>query len=1351
MTVAVTAAVTAARPGTPPPTGGARRSPRWAIATPAILLVALCLAQDPGRSAPDTKLDLLIDPVAFLLRGLHAWDPSSGFGHVVDQVQGYLLPMGPFFAAGHAAHLPVWVVQRAWMGLLLAVAYVGTVRLADALGIGATGSKVAGGLAYALSPQLLTMLGPISANVVSSSLLPWVLVPLVSGSVARSPRRAAAASAAAVALMGGANAASTVAVLVLPVLWLITRPAGRRRRVLAGWWLGGVALATLWWVGPLVVESRYAFNFLPYIEQAANTTATTSATETLRGTAHWLDFFTAHGQPWWQGAHVLVAAPAAVLASGVLAAAGLAGLAHRATPERRVLALSVLVGLGLVAAGYAGPLGGPWAPTVRHLLDGPLVAFRNVHKFEPLVRLPVALGLIQLLAVTARWSLQERRLVRGVVVVIVVGTALPMLQGRLLPRGTFTAVPAYWSQAAGWLGRHATGGQTLLLPGSGFPDYVWGRPTDEPLQALARSPWVVDDQVPLGGNGSALLLAAVDQRLAAGQPSPGLAPYLARAGIRYLLVRNDVDWVRADAPDPARVAAVLAASPGVALVAAFGPQVTPEPPAVGTATAAEHQARPALQVYQVAGAEGPVVAYPARATTVMSGGPQGLLSLADRGDLATTGAVVLAGQPDPAGGVGRSVVTDTSTRRAVDFGATYANASYVLAAQGRPAGGGAVKQRLEVPGVAHQTTAVAEGSDGEGPVTVRASSYATAVGPHPENQPLAAFDGDPATAWESGSTGSSNGQWVELDLGRARPVASVSISLLAPPGGPLPTRLRLTTDAGSRVVVPAPTAAPQVFQLPPGPTRRLRVTLGGVMGEGMTGASFARAGLAEVDLPGLTVTPLLQVPADEARTFSKPGASPPVYLFDRLRTAQALRASEEDRLDRRFEVPKPASFGLTGTASGPPSPAEGCGQGPVVTVDGVATPTEVVAAPAPPSEVAFQACAPITLGAGWHQVETDPLSSFAVDSLTLAGIAPPAGPARAVEVRRWGGDHGSVHVGRGGRGVLAMSQNFDRGWTAVLGDRTLVPMEADGWRQAWVLPAGAGGTVTVSFAPDRAFRGALALGALGLVALAALVLVPPATRRRHRAAHRRMQHLAAHRSLGSARLRGAPTVALCMAALVVVGGWPALAIAAVVSLLPWVSAPAVVAGLAFLAASALEAAQAGALPGSHAGGFGWPAQIASLTAAAAVAVAAGRSVRPGRHRPGDDDGGDSRTPGRQVVEPPRRAGDVVVGGPGHLSDGEAVGAQESHERRLGEQTQVADDLVARAAEDPQPADLAEDRLDAGEEHQAVEPGGQVGRGDEQRAPGDEHPADLGQGGVRVDQVLDDLAQHHDIDRTPPQR
>ena len=103
-----------------PAAPGARpaRAPAPRAAHPPVVqrfrLVAVCLGfvglalwQQPGRIVPDTKLDLAIDPLAFLGRALRLWEPQGFAGQVQNQAYGYLFPMGPFFAAGEWLGLPV--------------------------------------------------------------------------------------------------------------------------------------------------------------------------------------------------------------------------------------------------------------------------------------------------------------------------------------------------------------------------------------------------------------------------------------------------------------------------------------------------------------------------------------------------------------------------------------------------------------------------------------------------------------------------------------------------------------------------------------------------------------------------------------------------------------------------------------------------------------------------------------------------------------------------------------------------------------------------------------------------------------------------------------------------------------------------------------------------------------------------------------------------------------------------------------------------------------------------------------------------------------------------------------------
>src|SRR5215218_6080077 len=82
---------------------------------------ALAFAQRPGRATSDTKIDLHVDPSAFLGQVASVWTHSIDLGAVHGaQYGGYLWPMGPVFALLHGIGLGAWVSQRIWLGLIFA-------------------------------------------------------------------------------------------------------------------------------------------------------------------------------------------------------------------------------------------------------------------------------------------------------------------------------------------------------------------------------------------------------------------------------------------------------------------------------------------------------------------------------------------------------------------------------------------------------------------------------------------------------------------------------------------------------------------------------------------------------------------------------------------------------------------------------------------------------------------------------------------------------------------------------------------------------------------------------------------------------------------------------------------------------------------------------------------------------------------------------------------------------------------------------------------------------------------------------------------------------------------------------
>ena len=120
-------------------------------------------------------------------------------------------------------------------------------------------------------------------------------------------------------------------------------------------------------------------------------------------------------------------------------------------------------------------------------------------------------------------------------------------------------------------------------------------------------------------------------------------------------------------------------------------------------------------------------------------------------------------------------------------------------------------------------------------------------------------------------------------------------------------------------------------------------------------------------------------------------------------------------------------------------------------------------------------------------------------------VPPPAREPRAAApaaatVMSWTSSRRTLRVTAATRSYLEVNENFNAGWQAVLAGRALQPVQLDGWKQAWVLPAGSAGLVTLTYQPESLYRDAVVGG------LAALALVWPSRSAcaapRHRARRR---------------------------------------------------------------------------------------------------------------------------------------------------------------------------------------------------------------------------------------------------------
>jgi arabinofuranan 3-O-arabinosyltransferase len=828
----------------------------------AIALV-LTFAQSPGQVSPDTKLDLTANPLRFLARATNLWNSELPFGQAQNQAYGYLFPHGTFFAVGHLLGLPGWITQRVWWALLLAVGFWGVLRVAEALGIGSPTSRVIGAAAFALSPRVLTTLGSISSETLPMMLSPWVLLPTIlalksaRASISRtdgSVRALAAQAGLAVALMGAVNAIATLAGCLPAVIWWACHRPNRLWWRYAAWWLLALVLATLWWVVPLILLRHVSPPFLDFIESSGVTTQWSSLTEMLRGTDAWTPFVA----PTATAGAPLVTGSAAILGTCLVAAAGLAGLASPGMPARGRLVTMLLVGVVLMAAGYSGGLGSPLAHQIQAFLDAGGAPLRNVHKLASVIRIPVVLGIAQLLgrvplpgsAPVPAWLRafahpeRDKRLAVAVVVLtaLMVSTSLAW-SGRLTPPGTFSAIPRYWHEAADWLTEHNAGrptpGRVLVVPGAPFATQVWGTSHDEPLQVLGDSPWGVRDSIPLTPPQTIRALDSVQRLFAAGQPSVGLSDTLARQGISYVVLRNDLDPDTSRSARPILVHRAIEGSPRLQRVAQFGAPVGPGTMAGFVADSGLRPRYPAVEIYRVAAPGDPGAPYfvDADGLARVDGGPEALLRLDERrrllgqprlGPVLMTSDARSAGLPVPV-----VTVTDSPVARETDYGRVDQHSSAVRAV------GDARHTYNRVPDYPVPGADTVFGAWNGGRITVSSSSSDSTAMPDvaPATSPAAAIDGDSATAWVSNALQSAVGQWLQVDFDHPVTNGAITITPSATAVGAQVRRILIETANGSTTLRFDEPGKPLAAALPSGETPWVRITAAGT-DDGSPGVQF---------------------------------------------------------------------------------------------------------------------------------------------------------------------------------------------------------------------------------------------------------------------------------------------------------------------------------------------------------------------------------------------------------------------------------------------------------------------------------------------------------------------------------
>lgn len=726
-------------------------------------LLFFALVEQWGRITNDTRIAIIEAPIEAMRSTFSLWNPMVSLGELQNQAYGYLWPMGPFFALGELASVPPWVTERLWSVLLIVVGAEGARLLARSMGLGAWPAWFAG-MAYGLNARVIGQLATRSAEVLPGVVLPWVLLPLVLAMQGRiRPRTAALLSVGAATFMGAVNGTATVAPLPLVMIFLVWGVVtGRARWSLVGWWSGLLAVASLWWIASLAKLSAYSPPFFDFVEDAKVTTLTTGWFPSLRAADNWVAYLNVVDRPNWPAGHMLAYQPVLVAITTAVATLGLVGLVRMRSPWRQPLLVSAVLGAVLLTIAHTSSWQSPLAPLLQDLLDGPLAMLRNVHKIDPVFRLPLAIGLgaavAELLALRERgpqWRRRGAGFSVGVAGVLVLAVAQPAVAMNLRTPG-WKEVPEHWTQAADYLADRPGNNRSWVIPGVGFGVQTWGWTLDEPMSFVARTPWVTRSQVPLTPPETIRVLSRMEDLLDTGTGSPYLGEMLARLGLGYVVLRHDLEPSLSEGTSSALVSIAMARSGGVTRVAQFGRLTF----------------GPAVEIYRVTRTPAPEVSVrPLRDVVTVAGGPADVLDAVAQALVAADRPAVVArdsGWKEPA-----DVAGDAVRLRERNFGRVHDSEGPVLS-EDEPRQGVRVVPNYPIIPESQPVRARYTGV-----TQVTASSSQASVGAlgavRPETAPFSAVDGDPASAWLTATYHRPDREWLEVRLDEPARLGPVTV------------------------------------------------------------------------------------------------------------------------------------------------------------------------------------------------------------------------------------------------------------------------------------------------------------------------------------------------------------------------------------------------------------------------------------------------------------------------------------------------------------------------------------------------------------------------------------------------
>ena len=781
-----------------------RRHPLAALATVFVALsLAATFSSQPGRYVEDARLEHVTAPEQYLTRHAYLWDDERGLGKPISHF--YFSPApAAFQAALGALGAQPWVIERLTHALFLSLAALGVIVLMREFfpRIGVVHAVAA--FVYTFSPLTSQLLIP-SGIFLYYAFAPWLTWIALRGVRDDDPWRWAAAFALALAAVGTINVAPLGFAFVPAALTGLYVSVYERRGLKRLWsWAwrsgflgvltGSASIVVLWFSAPDVSANLRATELPDAVAR------TSSWFESWRGLGFWLTYpfigglLRPNATPYFTEPGVVAACFVAPL--GALITLALGRWRHRLLfGAMLLLSLVLMVGMhGVEGDPLQRSAGGsPFGHLLSFLFEQSEIArgFRTTYKAGAGLMLAIAallgVGVSYVVAAALPGRRVERSAVRllprvrrlapifvvAAVTLGIVVASFPFWTGRLYPEELgFRSIPRYWERTFEYLDAQDPPGRVMVLPAPERGRYRWGEVNDNLFDGLSPLSPVRNSAFPQETSESADLVAAIDEYASSsGYVKGTLGPILARLGVRWVLLQNDIQW-HGSLPRPSTYDA-LRADPDLRLAKTLGRRgKNVAVPGDVDAGFLGEASLPPVEVYEVAGSPSPEPRLTEGPPLVVAGGGESWPSLAAAGLLdgppvAYTGAAedetlrrMVASDSD-------LVVTDGNRRRATAVTIGRPNRSPTLAADesaGRPPDdlfGSVDTQSVATYGDARRISASRSGNELE-------AQYEA------WSRPANAFDRVERTAWTVGGPIAPTGVSLSVELREPEAVTAVS-------------------------------------------------------------------------------------------------------------------------------------------------------------------------------------------------------------------------------------------------------------------------------------------------------------------------------------------------------------------------------------------------------------------------------------------------------------------------------------------------------------------------------------------------------------------------------------------------